>query len=357
MTTGVARMASVSKSSLFGPLEGHRRELVVDLACRSGVFWEQVESIRSGWAVSPMVAIPPEIPRNTLHSPMKIPDWSPPAPLDQLCRELVVDLDRWVGQDLPLGHSYEHHWKRVIEELLFETVPPALRLGAKQLGIAPMLYRVIHKAHNTDLVYLNPWATFLSGCILYDPPDTDLDAFANCAAFPTPRLQAAPIVHIRDPDQAALLESTRANAMLVAIVEEVQSRHGVDIRDIVNEVLWASYTAPQYWKVALENVPQPYIDPTANPQDIEQAIESLGLSRSPSKRGRPPHDRLHFVQCAFLRDRGKWSWERIGKRYGFACQKPTQTGGEVRCESARKHCAEGREIIRSSERSRANTEK
>jgi hypothetical protein len=112
-------------------LQRLKRNLVLQLYTKSGDFWEAVHDLRTRWDIAPVIHLPP--PTNVaVHFPEE--------------KRLITDI----------GDLRDFAQRRCDD------------IAGLKADAVPLSYR-------NDR---GEWDTFLSACVLYDPPETDLLAFA-----------------------------------------------------------------------------------------------------------------------------------------------------------------------------------
>ena len=120
-------MASLSESNKR--LSKFKRDLVAGLFAQHGVFHEHVKALRGAFNITPIVQVPPLV--KTIHFPS----------------HELEQADNFVRE------QFRHLWMSQVLALRNEVVPQAYRQ--------------------------QNWTKFLSACLIYDPPDTELLAFAD----------------------------------------------------------------------------------------------------------------------------------------------------------------------------------
>lgn len=247
------------------------------------------------------------------------------------------------------------------DDLLY---PEAADRGSSELGrcalqwqkdLRSMQEHLIRSGYPKRLLQSARSRAFLSACVLFDPPETDLGAFARLndplpqlffgrpieavkefedsgAAKKVPVMEAAPIELLEDPEEVRRTERW----FYESIIQEIGERHlkplGLDI--------WAMYrdvrrNAPEIWaeynKRDERNFPREYIsvDELATKEDVGRAfdiIAALKPDRPDQHRGK--RDRLIVVECTILHDRHGWSYEQLAERYGW--QDPTRASKYIK---------------------------
>lgn len=137
-----------------------RRRLTLDLFTRYGTFWEDVACLREEWATAPVVAVPPEPMWQYGAIPYRfhLPDEPPGSPYLMPTLGISVETyvavrerEPWLRASRLLGH---------LERLWRLSIPEDIRDGSNAGGWAS-------------------WITFLSACILYNPPGDRLLEYAE----------------------------------------------------------------------------------------------------------------------------------------------------------------------------------
>jgi hypothetical protein len=308
-----------------------RDELVSQLFLKQGSFWDAVQDVRTRWDIKATVAIPPE--RAHLFAPE--------------------------GISKPEDRQALQEWENELNGVVQREIPQ----------------RYIHE-------YLErAWKEFLSACMIYDPPETELLAFAEqCGLSPygvvppgvyyPPKpgesllddithklggpfllvMLAPPIRSLRDPDEARETERW----FWERVIDEVGKRHlkplGLDIRGLVKDVVDnATELTREYHERQRLNPPRDYIlvDEHTTTRDIQRAVQLLAARRQEKPRGgASPRVPLVALQCAILYDRHnekdpedarrkKWTYESLSREFGLASARAAQD-----------YVREGRKLLR-----------
>jgi hypothetical protein len=215
--------------------------------------------------------------------------------------------------------------------------------------VVPEMYSYIK--HSDD------WYTFLSACLLFDPPDAGLEEFA-AYGDPTPitslplgsdpdkgsGIVAPPIKYLQDPYKAQEDARWYWEQIINDIGERFLKPLGLDVWAMAEAVKYRRPKpgeefygpADEYPNRVLQNEPRPYIfvGEETTEEDVRRAFRLLKRQRGYSKRGRPPRDRLTAIQCAILVDRYGWSYQQLTKRYGWTSK-----------DAAKEHVGYGRELL------------
>jgi hypothetical protein len=281
-----------------------KRGLVAQMARKSGEFWEHLQKARKRWGITPVARIPPEVP--DMHYP-------PNEPEERILRPRFL-----------------HSWCKDVRSLRDLAVPEAY--------------------HHSRLP--GDWTKFLSACLLYDPPNDDLEGFA-CYADPDPStldieenrdVLVLPIKYLRDPDRVQADAEWRIKNRIDRMGELLQQKleqagitpeqFSVDIRELWREAGTFNPSCPEdkYRNFIdreienidreIENLPRPYIDLSheeTTEDDIRAAYaEHKKREQRETKEGRRNSDELEAIQCAFFVDRLGWSVAEVADNYGFS---------------------------------------
>lgn len=300
-----------SLSEASARLRRFKRNLVADLFTQQGKFGELVQELRVAAKITPIVGIPPE--DTFVHYP--------PLQLEQAGGE---------GQQLfrYLWISQMHKFRDVV---------------------VPQVYRTSYELSRS-------WITFLSACLLYDPPETDLLRFARYAdPVPLPseddkaqandpetekkalEVPVLPIEWLQDPQKAIDDAHWYRDAIIDEIGKQFLEPLGLDIQEMYETVVHRirDYgTKPwtlghKYVDRQLANEHKPYIFVTeeTTEDDVKKAFRSIRASQQQRGRGgRPTRDRLVAIQCAVLYDRYRsmdstdkrrrnWTYESLAKEF------------------------------------------
>lgn len=288
-----------------------KAELVLSLFTKHGSFWESVKELRELWGITPSIQVPP-----SKGEPIEpgVPACIPPSP--------------WVPRDI-LGR-YEEHSEEWAECLLGRSVD----IHKLQKQTLPEKYH--EKGAPGD------WDRFLSGCVLYEPPETKLTEFA---AFSDPEPQA--FYGTRDPDDFLAGELPRMLAPPIKTLRELRQSEdwvwdcamfvlGEQLKSLSLDphilLAYLEREAPdlveRYRQQTEQDEARYYIevDEHTTTQDVANALQMIGEIIGEDSGGAPHQDLLIAVQCAILhlrhneRDpedqrRRRWSYEQLAAEY------------------------------------------
>ncbi len=292
-----SRGRTVLDSSAAAKLQRFTGDLVLGLFARRGAFWNAVRDMRTRWGIEATRQVPPAINPGSFHYPEFI---------DPENDEHAVGIAaKWRG-DL---------------HFLQEKVVPEWHLK----GIGSM-----------------QWRSFLSACVLYDPPVPGLPEFAalndptphkGIAFFPNPQqllglkwskipsMVAPPIKSLQDPEEVKRTEKWFYERLIQEIGERYLKPLGLDIQDMRRNVLkntpglWEEYHKRQQ-----QNPPRECIIPDefTTKEDVGHGFDIIAAMWQDRPSGhRFKRDPLIAVECAILHDRHEWTYEQLANRYGW----------------------------------------
>ena len=252
-----------------------KRELVLQLYTKRGLFWELVHEVRTRRGITVIAQLPPRTP-------------GPPIPKGE--PDSSTDQERW--------KEFHARWQADIFEI--------------QQRVMPERYR--------DVDSFRDWFYFLAACVVYDPPGTDLLAFA-AYGDPTPTTihedrfdddDYAELPHMVDPPVKTLRDLSKMRDRLWAYaIEELLTRlsgtpgEWGDVRSMVATAeLCVEELAEEQRETAYE-APEPYyieVDEHATLEDVKRAFKLIARAQEERQPGScPKRDRLTAVECATLR--------------------------------------------------------
>ncbi len=378
-------MGSILESSAVSRIQRRRHELVLDLALQRGASWAMVAAIRQRWGITASPQLPPALPPEVILKPWEgtyyfPPEWPqrlPTSPLAGRCPE-ADELTDDPPPDMALSTEYSSLELAVANWLGF-TIPDGGRMEPDELLWRVWWFKDLWRLHD-ELIpescrHHGPcpavaWATFFSGCLVYDPPRSQLLAFADgfpvIADYPEALLDPglddptedeaavlmahAPLVRLRD-ERALQNAMTAYNEAVFSLLCAAVAPSGIDLRRLRERVVADHPKLTERFREQLRAAPRRrYIDADRDgvtEEDVRAAAKLLWAGRKSHPAGRLPRDLLVCVQCAIWRDEDNWSLAQMADRFGWKTQEPNYADrGEVRCETARQHIREGRDILK-----------
>jgi hypothetical protein len=284
-----------------------RRRIVLDLFLHREPLWSRVSAIRERWNIEPRVEVPQPTRGFEIYTPQS------PKP-----QQVGINGD-------------EGRWRDELTALHDAVVPKEGRLR-----------------HYSAL----GWRGFLSMCVCFDPPDTQLEEFAENLKWGESKISdrdtgyvmySPPIAFLRDPDQVEATVSALYQGLIEVLCEKYIHPQGITIEEAVNSVieedLEDSRRLEQLWREWQDVEERPYIDvqPHHTQRDIESAFRMISAEHEmrPSI-GRRKRDELTAVQCAILHDHHNQTYEQVA----LAC------GINPDSNDVSKYIADGRRILK-----------
>src|SRR5215213_509452 len=291
------------ESGLAVALKTQRREFVIQFYKQRGPFWEAIRDIRARWRVTADTRLPEPWPYTNLY-PDAAPEgsWDPDSP--DYSEESHKAWDEFLEQ-----------WRGDLNSVVDRLVPEQLRIKTMSPG----------------------WQEFVAACVLYQPPSTELVAFADYAKpgaevilGPTPSatilekfldqvertrtMVLPPIKQIRDPQENRADEARYWTDIVTTVWELYVQPQGVSFKEMLLTVLesenmrkkneeWSSNKPPT-------RAPSYYIgiDKFTTEDDVRRAFRMLSAAQESRPRsGRPRRDRLMCVEAAVLHDSYNWT--------------------------------------------------
>lgn len=308
-------------SSGYQEIERCKFALVVALVRRRGEFWDSVEDLRQRWEIKAQRRVPPDLKvphTGALHFPPGAP--SQVHGLEEGWEEWSIFLDGW---------------KREVEKLYDNFVPEPARLT------------------QTDQSRWW-WSTFLSACIVYDPPDTKLEEYADSHPqilegtydpedwfrddYPKHFMSRPPIVYTRREEGIERAYRSVLDEFALRIVERLREEPDADVAKVIWEVRGQSDLFAPVEADRAGNPTRAFIEarPWQKEKDVISAFRMISATQDrPGRRAADPKRALRAVQCAILHDRYGWKYEEIDEKYGWA------SGSNL----AGKHIKDGRRLL------------
>jgi len=301
------------ESGLAVAVKTQRREFVIQLYRQRGPFWEAIRDIRARWHVTVDTRIPKPWPYTNLYS-----DAAPEGSWDP-------DSPDYSEESHKAWNEFWEQWHGDLNSVVDRLVPEKLRIKTMSPG----------------------WQDFVAASVLYQPPGTELVAFADYAmpgaevilkSTPSagilekfldeverPRTMVLPpIKQIRDPREDRADEARYWNDILTTVWELYVQPQGVGFEQMLLAALesenlrkkneeWNSNKPPKHG-------PRYYIeiDEFTTEDDVRRAFRMLsGAQQSRPRSGRPRRDRLTCVEAAVLHDSHNWTYEQLAERYDW----------------------------------------
>jgi hypothetical protein len=290
-----------------------KHDLTLKLFLQDGTFWQAIKQLRHRWNITPTTQLPPR----GLGSPPHPPNWAAP-----------YQSSDWIHLSTQWGYD--------LDKLVFRVVPERFR--------------------NLDY-YLLLWREFFAVCVLFDPPDTELPAFAEYGGprpyrrdtaeekfLGAPRAFFPAVKEMRDWAVAEDMEREHWHAVLNKISERLKPR-GIDLGAMIREA--ESELQDELGDIDARNPFRFYIevDDYTTEADVRQAFRMLRTQKGIRLKGTPGRDSLVAVQCAILYDRHnrsdptdkrrrKWTYKRLAEEFELASER-----------AAKEYVAIGRKIL------------
>lgn len=298
------------ESSALRRIQQFKRDLVLQLYLEKGPFWEVIDEAREYWDPPVYIEVPPKN-----YSAVRA------------------------------GGGLE--WLQYVYDLIPDIIPER--------------YYSYYSEHW--------WEQFVSACIHFHPPETELLAFAAFSdpepllVFPSgvlpewdihnppphidvdnlPGMVAPPIKMMSDSS----LNTAVNEVFWHHVVEALWSRHlkplgfsDAEVASMIDDVI---NNVPEVVQQVLEelerlNRPRPYIevDEHTTLDDVKNVYLAIRETQPGPEGRRSKRDPLTAVQCTILHDRHRWTYEQIAERQGFSdfsvASKYIQRGREILAE-------------------------
>jgi len=219
-----------------------------------------------------------------------------------------------VRRDTPEERRTDAKWRRELSEIVQAVVPASL-----------LRY---HDPYSIGLGAVE-WEPFISACVLFDPPDTELEQFAELGPFlATSSLEVGPktmaassVKRMHDPHEERQVYSRAWSLAFDTLFELYLKPMGFDLEEVWQEVHKARPEIRENRDLEWNDLRlRTYIEVDRNTtwDDVKFAFKMIDEARTERpKRGRPNRDRLRCVQCAILHDRHGWTYEQVAKQYAW----------------------------------------
>jgi hypothetical protein len=291
-----------------------KRHLAFEHFTQSGPFWEAIRDVRARLGIEARTEVPPP----------------------------------------NLAHAFlaaEEEWPEEAAEVRERLVGEAFRLMDVTI---PTEYRDVK-------VFDVSWIGFLLGCVFFDPPETELLAFArysdpNPIAFRSEEkerperqryMPAPPIRFLRDPDEVRWAMFELWALTMVRVQEKHMDPLGLNVWEMIDDVWETTDLLQRHQDQTRANPALPYIPGVGTTG--EDARRAIGLLRGGfgegSKEGAPRRDPLIALQAAILyvrhnapdpddRRSRRWTHRRLAEVLGLKSARVAQA-----------HVDEGKKIL------------
>jgi len=206
-------------------------------------------------------------------------------------------------------------------------------------------------------------------CVLYDPPETQLEEFAEriggLASNVAPSgdkqywMPAPPIVWLSDADHAESTMREFYEALLEALLEKYVHPQGISSEDALGSIhRERPELFVQLMRALVENKSRPYIDVKPYHQTSFSVSAFKVLSARHDTRpasGRPKRDELTAVQCAILYDQHNVTDPTDKRRRAWTHERLDEVFGLGSCRVAQGYVERGRELLNQSFRRQKTT--
>ncbi len=296
-----------------------KRRLVLDIFLARGAAWEHIRDMRRRWEIEAQTQMPPPHPRS-VYTPESLS--SPPG------TEFTEQAERW--------HTTFQVWVNDLGDLYKAIVP--------------------EEARDSEYV-VTGWYIFLSMCVVFDPPDTRLEDFAESFMWDYPKtishsqyeMFASPIVWRRDSNQVEATCIEYYEGLLTALLEKYVHPQGVTTEQAVGAIKEERPEVFERWEQRLhDNEPRPLIDvqPYHRQEDIESAHKVLSTRHETGPTtGRKKRDELTAVQCAVLHDRHNFPDQTDRRRRTWTHKRLAEEFALDSARAAKAHVQLGRELL------------
>jgi hypothetical protein len=312
-------------------IQRFKHDVVFNLFLRNGTMWEEIRTVRERWAISSTERVPP---------------------------------DSWPGLHYP-----EDGWPDKYDAAGEQASEWIELASGWSLELLTLARRLVPEVYRPTPIDETGWASFLSACILFDPPETKLPLFAQLGGprplglsptdeswrnfgLPPYVMLASPTRTLRDGDKTRFIEGWFWRQVIERIGERFLEPAGLDIHEMMRAVMEDS---PDLFKQReelrdQETPPRHYIavDEKTTDADVRRAFRliSATLPERPEE-GAPRRDPLIALQCAILYDRHnqadpadgrvwKWTHEKLAEEFGLKSAKVAKEYVNLGRESLKK---------------------
>ncbi len=281
-----------------------KRCLVLDLFLTRGPVWEHIRDMRERWGIEAQTGMPSRSSGLGLYTPESLglrPE-----------EEFGEQAERWFATYAEWSNDLAALWKAVVPEA----------------------------ARGREHFEGSGWDTFLSMCVLFDPPETQLDEFAGYFRW---GYSSADSRNRHATNESAIvwrrnsleLEGTWMEfyeGLLGALFEKYIHPQGVTTGEAIRSIRQERPEIFERWRQRLrDNESRPLIDvqPYHTKEDVDSAFHKLSARHETRPTpGREKRDELTAIQCAILHDHHNrrdpadgrlrmWSFTRLAETFGL----------------------------------------
>src|SRR5215211_56713 len=354
-------------SSTAALVEKTKRRLVCELYLRRGKFWDLVRACRMDWDITPIIGLPP-----TTDGSVLWPENTPEHSYAAVSRGGVVNMHLSTEQRKRIEEhnkrvvQFEQAWYRNLNRIVKSTVASELRdsnRGGRSLVGLPAGGRRLGSVYGF-------WLWFTSACVLYDPPETALIQFAECATPKPYRVSYGSSYRSQDNDKSVSMQappikeqadSGELRGMIMSqvrlILDEINRHHlqalGLDVHAMWRDVLYRPDVVGEIFRQEECLKTQLYIEvhEHTTDEDVRAARRVIRARQDKDRflvpaaadpathleifemkqnrlqpRGKSKRDPLVAIQCAILHDhynqkdptdgrRRAWTYERLAEHF------------------------------------------
>ncbi len=277
-----------------------KRRIVLDVFLAREPTWKHIREMRGRWGIEAQTQVPP---------PYQGAEYTP--------QSLHLRPEEDFGEEAERWSATFHEWRNDLA-VLYEAVVPA-------------------EARDSDYHTSFGWSVFLSMCVLFDPPETQLVDFAErfgwAGSTVIPRgdrtMNAPPIVWRKEHNQLEATWIEFYEGLLGALLEKYVHPQGVTTEEAMGAIRKQNPEIFERWRQRLHtNESRPFIDVQHHTSEgIDSAFQVLSDRHDarPAS-GREKRDELTAVQCAILherynlpdpkdRRRRTWTFERLAEHF------------------------------------------
>ena len=332
-------------SSAAAHIQRIRHALVVELYTRRGTFWNLVNELRGRRNITSSAIVPR---RQTHFETLLYPEGEPQFPdHPEQPPDDQEQADRWWEQQKELD-AFRESWLQDLNSIITEVVPERY-----------------YDASLSRFQELHSWQGFISACVLYDPPATNLLEFAQYSSPPhysvwVPgagvvgkekyvHMTVPPIRVLPDPFQERLIEARFWKRVLGEVERRYLEPQGIKTQNLVASIL---DDCPDIWEKQREateaNERRSYIlvDEQTTEEDVRKAFRTIAAQQDRSPASKPNRDPLLSLQCAVLYDRLNRKNPDDGRQWRWTYEKLAEEFGLGTWRAATDHVRRGRKLLK-----------